>query len=189
MNEYVQTLFKMKHVGGKNITLLHLPLYHHSIYSTIKFTYTTQHSTAIQDSCPWYIYYFFHNISSTHHFKPQYLTISAFHFITQSSSSQYHTTTPHFWQLTTMGLHSTVHTLRAQLLQFTSVHSPLHSNVTQQHHSSNSSPTYISIPQFTPLRVQLVLSTSSNTFHYHSTHHSAGPNVHRSHTLSQLLSL
>ena len=81
MNEYVQMIFKMKYVGGKNITLTSPPsislqyLLHHKV------TYTTQHSTAIQDSSVWYMYFFFHNISNTHHFKPQYLCISLHHTI------------------------------------------------------------------------------------------------------------
>ena len=121
---------------------------------------------------------------STHHFKPQYLIILVFHFITDSSLSQYHTTLPKFLQFTNMHLHSAVHTLRVQLLHFTSAYSTLHPSVTPQHHSSNSPQVYISTPHFTPLRVQFLYSTSTHTHFYYATHYSILLNMDHIHQVS-----
>ena len=63
----------------------------------------------------------------------------------------------------------------SQFLHFTSSHIRLHPNATQQHHSSNSSPTCISTQQFTPSRVQHLhfISTLFTSSQCTQQHHSS----------------
>ena len=87
---------------------------------------------------------------------PQYLPQIKFTYSTHSTAIQNSS-------LGTYTISFTTYHFKPQFLHFTSSHTLLHPNITQQHHSSNSSTTSISTQQFKLSRVQLMQFTSTQS--------------------------